>query len=144
MKTSKKHEMVLGCFLVLYIFFNVQTPEVLAPFLNNLVSQILVAILALSIFMNVNPILGVIVVISAFELVRRSNKHSVSYAVNNYIPSESNKSDVLYAVNNNPIPKTLEEEVVDKMAPLGGEEKPELSNAGYSPILNNLHDASSI
>jgi len=143
-RSSKKHEILLGCVLALYIIFNIQTPAVLAPVLNNLIAQVLVAILALSIFMNVTPILGVIVVIAAFELVRRSNRHSLTYALNNYIPSESNKSEILNAVNENPIPKTLEEEVVDEMAPLGGENRPEIPNAAYSPVLNNLHDASSI
>lgn len=143
-KTSKKHELVLGCLLVLYILFNIQTPSVLAPFVNNLVAQILIGILALSIFVNVNPILGVVVVIATFEFLRRTNKLSVSYARNNFVPSESHKSEILDAVNNNPIPKTLEEEVVDQMAPLGGVEKPELPNAGFSPVLDNLHDASAL
>lgn len=143
-KTSKKHEMVLGCFLVLYIVLNVQTPNALAKFLNNPIAQILLGILALSIFVNVNPILGVIVIISAVEFIRRTNKKSVTFALDNYVPSESNKSKILNAVNENPIPKTLEEEVVEQMAPLGGEDRPELPGANYAPVLNNLHDASSI
>ena len=143
-RTSKKHEMVLGCLLVLYIIFNVQTPSVLSKFLNNPVAQLLVAVLAMSIFVSVNPILGVIVVVAAVEFVRRTNRKSVSFALDNYVPSESNKSKILNAVNENPIPKTLEEDVVDQMAPLGGENRPELPDSNYSPVLNNLHDASSI
>lgn len=143
-KTSKKHEMVLGCFLVLYILLNVQTPQVLAKFLNNPIAQFLVAIFVLSIFVNVNPILGVIVIIAAVEFVRRTNRKSVTFALDNFVPSESNKSKILDAVNENPIPKTLEEEVVDQMAPLGGEDRPEIPDANYAPVLNNLHDASSI
>lgn len=143
-RTSKKHEIVLGCLLVLYIMFNVQTPNVIASVFNNPAVQLILAIFALSILVNVNPILGIIIIIACVEFVRRSSKKFVPYALNNYIPNESKKEKVMNAVNVNPFNNTLEEEVVQKMAPLGGEDKPSLSDAGYSPVLNNLHDASSI
>lgn len=143
-KTTKKHELVIGSLLVLYLVLNVQTPNEIAPMFNNLIAQILLSILALSIFVNVNPVLGVIVLISTFEFIRRTSKLSVGYAIKNFMPTQSHKDEIINAVNENPIPKTLEEEVVDRMAPVGGVQAPELSGSSFSPVLNNLHDASSI
>lgn len=143
-KTSKKHELVICSLLVLYLVLNVQTPNEIAPLFNNLVAQILLCILALSVFVNVNPVLGVIVLISTFEFIRRTSKLSVGHALKNFMPTQSNRDEIINAVNDNPIPKTLEEEVVDRMAPVGGVQAPEIPASSFSPVLNNLHDASSI
>ena len=92
-------------------------------------------------FMNTHPLLAVLFLFVAVDLIRRSMKVTGIDALNKYAPSEEKKVSQFTAFNQ--FPYTLEQEVVKKMAPIintGGF----LNPPSYKPMLDNLHDATSL
>ena len=100
---------------------------------------ILILILgALALFSNCHPLVGVLALFAAYQLIVRSSKATGTFAVDNVMPSEENKYEEM--IEQNVIPQTLEEEVVKNMVPLvrdlpNGEQS-------YKPILDSNIDSS--
>jgi hypothetical protein len=67
-------------------------------------------------------------------------KNSSSYMINKFVPSE--KTKIIDFTKFNDFPLTLEEEMVEKMAPPVYTKETE--NLEYKPILENNHNAASI
>jgi hypothetical protein len=91
--------------------------------------------------MHTNPILAVLALFVAFDLMRRSSNATGIDALKQYAPTEEKKASQFSVYNQ--FPYTLEQEVVKKMAPIV-QSGYSLGKAPYSPILENLHDASPI
>ena len=90
-----------------------------------------------------------VIVIAAFALlyylIQAFDSGSVPYAMNNYLPSEITKTMDFNKFNE--LPTTLEEDVVSQMAPiLKNDYSLSLLSSGssYKPVLNPLHDASTL
>lgn len=118
-KTARKHEMLLTVLLILYIVLNVPTPDVIAPYVDTPLGNIVVVLIALSFFMHSHAVVGVLGLFAAYILIRRSSS-SGSFAVEAYVPSEERKSEELSAYNQFPV--TLEEQIVALRAPLSDTE----------------------
>ena len=88
-----------------------------------------------------NPILAILALFVAFDLMRRSSISTGIDALKRYAPSEEKKSSQFSAFNQ--FPYTLEQEVVKKMAPIV-QSGSSMSKASYKPLLDNLYDASPI
>jgi hypothetical protein len=136
---KKKHESVLLLLLLVYIVFDVQTPNVLSEYINNMYGTIAILVGALYIMSTVNPILGVIGLFAAYELIQRSAGKTLSSAMHKFVPSERKKDNQMKALNNFPV--TLEEEVVADMAPLV---KHPGKGLNYKPASENTHNASDL
>jgi len=115
-KNCRKHEMLLTVLIILYIVFNVPTPQVIAPFVDTPLGNIVVVLFALSFFMHSHPVVGILSLFAAYVLIRRSSATTGSAAIEAYVPSELRKSEELSAYNQFPV--TLEEEMVAIRAPL--------------------------
>ena len=63
-----------------------------------------------------------------------------TYALNNFLPSEQSK--VIDFSKYNDFPVTLEDEVVQKMAPL--QYGPAMGPKTFTPVLDDLHDAANV
>ena len=133
LKEVKSHELVVGAILIIYILAGVPTPGFLADLIDTTIGTIVVIVLACSLFINVHPVLGVIGLIAAYELLKRSGSATGKDALMKYLPTEHKKGKVLTAMNQFPV--TLEEEVVRKMAPLS--RNLNLSPPSYKPVLND-------
>ena len=119
-KSCRKHEMLLSGLMILYIVLNVPTPNVIAPYVDTPLGNIVVVLIALSFFTHSHPVMGVLGLFSAYILIRRSSAATGSSAVEAYVPSEKRKSEELSAFNQFPV--TLEEQVVALRAPLSDTE----------------------
>jgi hypothetical protein len=140
LKAGKRHELLLTIVLIIYLLMNVRTPQTLAGLVDSPMGNIAVAIIALFMFTQSKPVVGILTLVAAYELVRRSNVSTGNDAIRNYMPSE--KSKVMDFSRYNDFPVTLEEQVVAKMAPLVKHDAP--ANSNYKPVLDSLHDASPI
>ena len=89
LKAEKRHEVFLGIVFIIYILLNVDTPSGLSKLIDTSLGYVIVAILALTVFASTNPIVGILGLIAAYELLRRSNGGSLLISSN--IPSEKNK-----------------------------------------------------
>ena len=139
-KAEKQHQTILAIILIIYILLNVETPNILAGLVDNLVGNVVVVIIALLIFTNSHPVVGVLSLIAAYELIKRSGVSTGTNAIRNFLESEKSKVDDFSSYNDFPV--TLEEEVVSKMAPLVvNNDEP---HSDFKPVLDDQHDAAGV
>ena len=138
---KKQHigESILILLFIIYLIMGYKTPEPLANMVDTLVGKIVIFIIVIYLFMNANPILAILALFVAFDLIRRSSATTGIDALKKYAPSEEKKSSQFTAFNQ--FPYTLEQEVVKKMAPIM-QSGSSLTPASYKPLLENLYDAS--
>ena len=140
---NKEHrsQLILTIILIAYLILGLQTPQPIAFLVNNMVGKIVIFLIVIYMFLHMNPILAVISLVAAFDLIRRSSNSVYNNLLQTYIPSEENKMGQFTAFNQ--FPYTLEQEVVKKMTPLVNNSYP-INKSTYKPIVNNLYDASPI
>ena len=138
---NKEHrsQLILTIILIVYLILGLQTPQPIAFLVNNVVGKIVIFLIVIYMFLHMNPILAVISLVAAFDLIRRSSNSVYNNLLQTYIPSEENKMGQFTAFNQ--FPYTLEQEVVKKMAPIV-QSGSVMNKASYKPLLDNLYDAS--
>lgn len=98
-------------------------------------------------FLYKNPILAVLYVFVAYELLRRSMRTTTSSGQTAYIQytEEGVKRDSELKQMNAPVEKrSLEEDIVATMAPIGKSEIPSFVDASFKPVADNLKGAAPI
>lgn len=140
---KKQHmgELVLVILFIVYLILGLKTPEPIANIIDTLVGKIVIILIVIYLFMHAHPILAVLALFVAFDLIRRSSAATGIDALKKYAPSEEKKFSQFTAFNQ--FPYTLEQEVVAKMAPIM-KSGSSLTQASYKPLLDNLYDASPI
>lgn len=114
---------------VIYIVFPVPTPQWLVPLIDSPIGMVTMFAVALGLFVYQSPILGVLFIFVAYELLRRNHYASprspivptTQYSANRVpqkIPTQAEKNIELQVLNPPKI-ATLEEEVISKESPLG-------------------------
>ena len=91
--------------------------------------------------MHANPFLAVLGLFVAFDLIRRSSMSTGIDALQRFAPSEDKKLTQFSAYNQ--FPYTLEQEMVTKMTPMVNSGI-SITPSSYKPMLDNLHNASTI
>lgn len=134
--TENRHQIILCVVFLIYIVSSVPTPDFLAQMINTSVGTAIVVILALSMLGCCNPIVAVLGLVAAYELVKRS-VHAAHLAT---APSEVTKLAQMKKYNE--FPRTLEEEMVQKMAPLVNHSP--AHGANYKPVLDDIQDAAPV
>ena len=137
---KKQHmgELLLIILFIIYLIMGYKTPEPIANLVDSLVGKVVIFIVVIYLFLNSNPILAVLALFVAFDLIRRSSVVTGIDALQRYAPSEEKKSSQFSAFNQ--FPYTLEQEVVKKMAPIIRSGST-LTKPSYKPLLENLYDA---
>ena len=140
---KKQHmgELVLVILFIIYLIMGYKTPEPIASMIDSIVGKIVIFIIVIYMFMHTHPVLAVLALFVAFDLIRRSSVTTGIDALQRYAPSEEKKMSQFSAFNQ--FPYTLEQEVVKKMAPIVRSGST-LSKPSYKPLLDNLYDASPI
>ena len=140
---KKEHmgELILAILFIIYLIMGYRTPEPVAGAIDSVVGKIVVLLIVIYMFMHTHPILAILALFVAFDLMRRSSVSTGSDALKRYAPSEEKRSSQFSAFNQ--YPYTLEQEVVKKMAPIV-QSGSTLNKASYKPLLENNYDASPI
>lgn len=136
-----KSELALIIFMIIYLILGLDTPQIVASMVDNLIGKIVILFIVLYLFMHAHPVLAVISTLVAFDLMRRSNNATGLGALKQFSPSEERKMSQFTALNQ--FPYTLEQEVVSKMAPIVRSGS-SMTQASYKPLLENLYDASTV
>jgi hypothetical protein len=138
---KKEHmgELTLAILFIIYLIMGYKTPEPVATVIDSIVGKIVIMLIVIYMFMNTNPIVAILALFVAFDLIRRSSVTTGIDALKRYAPTEEKKSSQFSAFNQ--FPYTLEQEVVKKMAPIV-QSGSSLSKPSYKPLLENLYDAS--
>lgn len=138
-------EYVLISLFLIFIVFQIEIPLFLAEMIDTPIGISTIIIFSFYIFLYTTPILGVITLIAAYELLRRSSLRTGKYAIPLYIPSQEKRDNKLESMNE-PIVQsqmnTLEEEIISNMSPIGVSNKPlTLIETSFQPINENTHNA---
>lgn len=129
-------EVILFIIFVIYVVFQPRTPPVLSGLIDTLVGTVVVLSVAVYLLLYTHPALGVLSVFVAYELLRRST------TIAQYIPDtlEQPKVDAIMKSINMPEYKSLEEDMVSKMAPI--EVSSTYLETGFKPVSEETHGAS--
>ena len=143
-------DIILLALFVIYIVFPVSTPQPLVPFINSPIGMLVLFAVTISLFVYANPILGVLFIFVAYELLRRNHYiappipsiSETQYMVNRVpqkIPTLTEKNVELQSLNP-PQTATLEEEIISKETPVGVSHLPVSMDTTFVP----LNDKSSL
>lgn len=128
---------------IIYLVMDIYPPEIMASYIDTSLGMVGILLLTLYVFMNYSPILGVVFLFVAYEIVRRSARVNNRVPMMMYTPSQARK-DAELATMNPPVAASLEEEVVEKMAPVGKSSLISYTMSEYKPVSTDIHNASAL
>ena len=137
---KNKHHVLLSILFVVFIVSDIQIPEGVAVVLDSIVGKAFVCIVALSL-LSVSPIVGVLALITAYELIRRSSNKSGNNSIYKYAPSTHKRDKELLLLQEQPY--TVEEEVIAYMLPRTSGDTID-KKSEFKPVQNNLHSAAKL
>ena len=141
LKFNDKRHYVLAAVLALFIVMDIKVPSQVANLVDTIVGKIVVIMVGLSL-MVINPLVGILGAIAAYELVRRSSASGNLFGdVSSLIPNEEDKHHEMQVYQNNEI--TVEEEVIANMLPRTAADVID-SSPSFKPIQNKLHAAAKL
>lgn len=140
-KKENMGELALAILLIVYLVLGFRTPDAIAGMVDTLFGKIVMFVIVIFLFLHANPLLAVLALFVAFDLMRRSSVATGIDALQKFAPSEEKRTSQFTAYNQ--FPYTLEQEVVAKMAPMVSAGS-SLTQASYKPMLDNLYDASPV
>ena len=145
LKKQSMNENILAVLLFVFIVFRISVPDALTPMIASVPGTVIVVLAAVSLFFFTNPIIAILGLIAAYEIISRSGGSLSPSAANFNTPSlqqsESRKKQYMNTINGFPV--TLEESIVKNMVPLVSSE-PIISSLNYKPVLDPVTGATPI
>ena len=138
LSTHQKSEVVLAVLFIIYLVLGLQTPEPLANLVDTIPGKLFLLLFVALLFWKNHPILAILGLLVAFDLVRRSSAATGLDALQRYAPSEQKKSSQFNAFNQ--FPYTLEQEMVKKMAPAIGAGS-STTRPTFKPSMDDIYNA---
>lgn len=137
---DKKHmpESVLTVLFVLYLVMGYKLPETVAVMIDTTIGKIAVGLIALMLFAYSNPVLGVLALLVAYQLIKGASVKTGMAGLEEYYPTEAKKWSPFSPTHQ--FPYTLEQEVVKNMTTQ--KFNTEYVKAPFRPTLEDTHDAS--
>ena len=108
-------QLALVILFIIYLIMGFKTPGSVANMIDSTVGKIIVALVALFLFAYSNPILGVLGIFVAYQLVRNASIKTGMASLEQYYPTEEKKWSPFTPAHQ--FPYTLEQEMVKTMAP---------------------------
>ena len=108
-------QLALVILFIIYLIMGFKTPDSVANMIDSTVGKIIVALVALFLFAYSNPILGVLGIFVAYQLVRNASIKTGMASLEQYYPTEEKKWSPFTPAHQ--FPYTLEQEMVKRMAP---------------------------
>ena len=115
-------------------------PEAVATMIDSTIGKIIVVLVALMLFGYSNPVLGVLALLVAYQMIRGASVKTGMAGLEEYYPTEEKKWSPFSPAHQ--FPYTLEQEVVKNMTTQ--KFNTEYVKAPYRPTLDDTHDASYI
>lgn len=140
-QSLSKLEWALLIIFVLYIALPIQTPDFFTGLVDSSLGMLAIFVITVYLFFNVNPIVAVVYIFVAYELLRRSSNKTGTVTIVQHTPSQANKDSEMKAMNPVQI-TTLEEEVVQQMAPIGKSDQGMFISTSFKPVAGKVGDAS--
>jgi Rad3-related DNA helicase len=141
LKNFSAIETVLTILFILFIIFPIEMPDSVANMVDSPLGMVVLFGITLSLFVYFNPILGVLYILVAYELLRRSSNVTARTAIIEYTPTQKNKNRELKRMNPTPS-QTLEEEIVEARAPIGKSDQGVYIDTTFKPVADKTDGAS--
>ena len=130
-------QLVLVILFIIYLLMGYKTPEGVATMIDSSFGKVIVALFALLLFAYSNPILGVLGIFVAYQIIRGASIRTGMAALEQYYPTEEKKWSPF--TKQHQFPYTLEQEIVKQMAPQ--KFNTDYVKASYKPSLDDTYDA---
>jgi len=136
---DKRHvpQLVLSILFVVYLLVGYKMPEGVAQIIDTTIGKVVVALVSLMLFGYGNPILGVLGLLVAYQLIQSASVKTGMAALEQYYPTEEKKWSPFSPAHQ--FPYTLEQEVVKNMTTQ--KFNTEYVKAPWRPVLDDTHDA---
>jgi len=131
-------QLVLAVLFALYLIMGYQIPESVAILIDSTLGKIVVVVVALMLFAYSNPVLGVLALLVAYQLIKGASVKTGMAGLEEYYPTEAKKWSPFTSAHQ--FPYTLEQEVVKNMTTQNF--NTEYVKAPFRPTLDDTHDAS--
>jgi len=136
-------EIFLLVLFILYIVVPSHVPYELAQWVDSPLGMILLFVIALSLFLYTHPVLGVLFIFVAYELMRRSSLVTAKTALIKYTPTEVNRAREMKEMNP-PKEVTLEEEVIRERAPIEKGASTDVASSPFQPVADPISTGASL
>ena len=130
-------QLALVILFIIYLIMGLKTPSSVATMIDRTVGKVVVALFALLLFAYSNPILGVLGIFVAYQLVRNASIKTGMASLEQYYPTEEKKWSPFTPAHQ--FPYTLEQEMVKRMAPQ--KFNTNYVKPTYKPMLEDIYDA---
>jgi hypothetical protein len=136
---TKKHmpELLLSALFVIYLIMGYKVPDGVASMIDSTIGKIVVIVIALMLFAYSNPVLGILALLVAYQLIKGASVKTGMAALEEYYPTEAKKWSPFTPTHQ--FPYTLEQEMVKKMTTQ--KFNTEYVKAPYRPTLDETYDA---
>jgi hypothetical protein len=142
LKNMTQLEMAVAALMIVYVLLPIEVPDVVCRIVDGQVGMIAIFAVAVYLFFNANSLVAVIFLLASYELLRRCNTFTgTPTVIMKYTPTQARKDAIMQQMNP-PQTTTLEEEVVEKMAPVGRSEPAQFITTEFSPVADNVGSAS--
>lgn len=136
---DKRHvpQLVLSILFIIYLLVGYKMPEEVAQLIDTTIGKVIVALISLFLFAYGNPILGILGLLVAYQLIQSASIKTGMAALEQYYPTEEKKWSPFSPAHQ--FPYTLEQEVVKNMTTQ--KFNTEYVKAPWRPVLDDTHDA---
>ncbi len=141
LKSMSQLEMGLAFLLVIYIAMPIDAPSMLCGMIDGPFGMVGVFAVTVYLFFYANPLLAVLFLFAGYELLRRCSNATGKVVIMKHTPTQAKKDGKMKRMNP-PKKETLEEEMVEQMAPVGRSEPAQFISSGFNPVANNVGGAS--
>ena len=133
-------QLVLSVLFVLYLLIGYKMPDNVANVVDSTAGKIIVAIVALFLFGYSNPVLGVLGLLVAYQIISSASSKTGMSSLEQYYPTQERVWTPFTA--HHQFEYTLEQEVVKNMASQKFNQT--YVQAPWKPVLEDTYDASPI
>ena len=141
MESLSNVETAVIVMFISYLALPIQLPEMVAKLVDSPMGTIGIFVLSVYLFFYANPLIAVLFFWVAYEMFRRSTNATGKAAMVKYTPTQARKDEKMKQMN--PVKTTsLEEEVVEQMAPIGKSDISVFTASTFKPVADNVGGAS--
>jgi len=139
---SKKNigQLILAILFIIFLLSNFSVPYSLAKIIDTKIAVVIIVVILILLVCYVNPLVSILAVLVAYELMKRSASRVGKTNLEDYYPVQEKKWSPFNS--HHQFPYTLEQEVVNKMTKNVFNSTP--SKASYKPVVDNTYNAFSL
>lgn len=131
-------QLLLEILFIIYLVMDYKIPEWIATIIDSAFGKIIVVLIALMLFAYSNPVLGVLSLLVAYQIIKTASVKTGIAGLEQYYPTEEKKWSPFTPAHQ--FPYTLEQEVVKNMTLQ--KFNTDYVKSPFKPTLDDTHDAS--